>query len=542
MVGSALRRRPERQRSWLRWGVLAMVAALLLASPASARRRKKKTAKPPEPLDIAVMPFGVLRGADAKAASDALELELELVDNVRVQDAGAIAADLSAAADPFAPGTIKSAMARRSIEVLVTAPAGFARPFIVVYAKDGKARVLKELPRGAGPDEMAATALAVIKPALPKWSSLKPQALPERAGRGVDVDVVGDDDDDDDLPRGSDKRASRVQDDDDDVAPVDDGASRRKRTAGLDDDDDSLKRDERRRRALDDSDGESLDQRKRRSLADVEDETSGDGAGPTKTSHILALSGTFDGAGWYYAFEGNDNVQPVPVGAGFHPGGSVRGDLWLQEFVGVDVSAALSTVQFQINSNPNLEVAPNRFLSIHANAGVSGRGRLMLHLSDDGVLRTIGLGARVGYRFWQGSVETQRILVNNRILTVVPGFSMHALTVGPELYVPLFVLDRRFEIELKLDTMPLTRYAETPDNPGKNSLAFGYHAELLARFDLYGGFFVELAGKSTGATVNFEGEGDRVTVGGNDSDLVTLKGGRSVNVAGGFSVGVGFMY
>ena len=64
----------------------------------------------------------------------------------------------------------------------------------------------------------------------------------------------------------------------------------------------------------------------------------------------------------------------------------------------------------------------------------------------------------------------------------------------------------------------------------------------MTRFDLYGGFFVELAGKSTGATINFEGEGDRVTVGGNETDLVTLKGGRSLNVAAGFSVGVGFMY
>jgi hypothetical protein len=119
---------------------------------------------------------------------------------------------------------------------------------------------------------------------------------------------------------------------------------------------------------------------------------------------------------------------------------------------------------------------------------------------------------------------------------------MHALTVGPELYVPLFVLDRRFEIEFKVDTMPLTRYEEAPDNPGKSSLAFGYHAELLTRFDLFGGFFVELAGKSTGATINFDGEGDRITVVPANAEFVTLKGGRSLNLVGGFSVGVGFMY
>jgi len=166
----------------------------------------------------------------------------------------------------------------------------------------------------------------------------------------------------------------------------------------------------------------------------------------------------------------------------------------------------------------------------------------VLRLSDDGVLRTIGVGARLGYRYWNATAETQRIVGANRVLTVVPGFTMHALTVGPEVYVPLFVLDRRFEVELKIDTMPLTRYEEAPDNPGKNSLAFGYHAELLTRFDLFGGFFVELAGKSTGATINFDGEGDRITVLPENSELVTLKGGRSLNLVGGFSVGVGFMY
>jgi hypothetical protein len=89
--------------------------------------------------------------------------------------------------------------------------------------------------------------------------------------------------------------------------------------------------------------------------------------------------------------------------------------------------------------------------------------------------------------------------------------------------------------------MPVTRYAEAPDNPGASSLAFGYHAEALLRVPVVGGVFVEVAGKSTGATINFEGEGDRVTVNGAGA-LVPIAGGRSLNVVGGFSVGVGFVY
>ena len=49
-------------------------------------------------------------------------------------------------------------------------------------------------------------------------------------------------------------------------------------------------------------------------------------------------------------------------------------------------------------------------------------------------------------------------------------------------------------------------------------------------------------GKSTGLTINFEGEGDRVTVVGGNNQLVKLQGGRSVNVAAGGSLGVGFMF
>lgn len=513
-----------------------MVLGLLLgAAPAEARRKQSATPKKVEPVDVAVLPFEVLRGDQARAASEALELELELVDGVRVQDAGGAFADLQAAKDPFDPATVKRAMNRRGLEALVTAPAGLERPWLVVFGADGKPRILKELPRGADAEQMAATALAAIKPAVPGFAKLKPQKLPAR-GNGVGLrDVIVGGEDDEDGPVGT-GRGTRSGDGDDD-------ASRRRdkrRTAGLDGD---AGDDARRRDALDGGDDERLGtgDGPRRTLADVDDANRSAG-GPVKETHLLALSGTFDGAGWRYAFEGNDNVQPAPVTAGFHPGGAVRADLWPLPFLGVDASGAISTVQFKIADSPNLAVAPNRFVSIHTNAGVSARGRFLLRLSDDGTLRTIGIGARLGYRYWSASYETQRIVGANRVLTVVPGFTMHALTAGPEIYVPIFVLDRRFELELKIDTMPLTRYEEAPDNPGRNSLAFGYHAELLTRFDLFGGFFVELAGKSTGATINFDGEGDRVTVLPANSELVTLKGGRSLNLVGGFSVGVGFMY
>ena len=46
---------------------------------------------------------------------------------------------------------------------------------------------------------------------------------------------------------------------------------------------------------------------------------------------------------------------------------------------------------------------------------------------------------------------------------------------------------------------------------------------------------------STGATIQFDGTGDRVTVDG-ARQFVALEGGRSLTYNLGFSIGVGFMY
>ena len=522
--------------------VMALFALLssLSTTEVLARRRSKAPPAPEEPLDIVVMPFDVLRGKEARAAREALELELELVDNVRVQDNGALKADLDKARDPLNAATIKAAMARRSVEVLVLTPSGYERPIVAIYGADGRPRVVKELPRGAGPEQMAATTLTVLRPALDGWRRLPAISLPSKTAVGA-----ADNNDDDDAAPVQPAKGKR----DPDSVLVDDAPADRRR--GLDDDEDPapLKDDDtdddataarKRRAALDAAEDDNLEGGRRRTIDDIDDGAGRAGA-PLKSSHVFAASGTFDGAGWSYVFDGNNNLEPDPVNAGFYPGGGLRVDLWPTEFFGIDASAGLSTVQFLINSSANITVAPSRFASLHINTGVAVKLRFLARFADDGPLRLVGIGGRLGYRFWQGSVETQRVNGTDRILTVVPGFSVHSLTLGPEIYLPIFVGDRRIELELKADTLPLTRYAETPDNPGQNSLAFGYHVELLLRVPVVSGFFVEAAGTSTGLTVNFEGSGDRVTVESGNT-LVPLQGGRALNATVGFSVGVGFMF
>ena len=493
--------------------VLGALVLCFAAAPVAAKRKSRPPPAPQEPLDIVVLPFDVLRGKEARAAREALELELELVDNVRVQDNGALKAELDKARDPLSATTIKAAMARRSIEVLVLTPTGYERPLVAMYGADGRPRAVKELPRGASPDQMAATALTVLRPALLQWRTLPPITLPGRDGdveapvkggkRNPDPPVVEGDPPIDTPPR------RRSLDDDEDSAPL-----------ATDDGDE----DERKRRAaLDDAEDDNLEGGRRRTIDDADEPGHAKFGAPVKSTHVFAASGTFYGAGWTYTFDGNNNIEPDPVNAGFYPGGALRVDLWPTEFFGIDAGVSASLVQFLINSSANITVAPSRFSSTRINAGGALKLRWLARFADDGPLRLIGLGGRLGYRLWQGSVETQRVNGTDRILTVVPGFSLHSLAVGPEIYLPIFVFDRRLELELKVDALPLTRYAETPDNPGQNSLAFGYHAELSVRVDVVSGFFIEAAGTSTGLTINFEGTGDRVTV------------------VGG-SIGIGFMF
>ena len=74
-------------------------------------------------------------------------------------------------------------------------------------------------------------------------------------------------------------------------------------------------------------------------------------------------------------------------------------------------------------------------------------------------------------------------------LTLVPGFDVHALAVGAEVYVPVILAGRRLEIDVRAEALPVTLYAEKPDAPGENSSAFGVSAGVDVRYDLLGGFF-----------------------------------------------------
>jgi len=549
-----------------------LAVALLAATPAWAARGRGA-----EALDVVVLPFAALSSRAAQTeAKESLELELELVDNARVQSSEALEQDLEALGeDAFAPRSLSGVLKRRGIEVLVAAPAGLGRPTVVAFAADGQPRVVKELPRGAAADQLAATTMAALKPALGKWAKLKPLPLPATGGgrgRGAvdDDDVLAEADrprraprEDDDgaaprLPRGGRDARGRDPGDNGEATPTprksgrdDSGRSRRRGDDGDAEEKPASRALEeaspRERRALDGDDDNALGERQRRSPSALDDESIDGAVGQVKSGHLIAVSGAFDGATWRYDFTSNA-VAPLPVVANFYPGGSLRFDLWPFEFIGVDATVAFAAVRFQIRPSGAagvenaVTVSPESFGSLHLNLGGAVRGRYLVRFADDGPLRMVGLGGRLGYRSWSASIETQVIQGTQTKLTIVPGFQFRGLAVGPELYLPIFVANRRFEFELKTEAMPLTFYGETPDNPGASSVAFGAHGELLARFDVLSGVFVEVAGKGTAAVITFEGQGDRVTTIAGSAEPVVLQGGNARNYALGFSVGLGFLY
>jgi hypothetical protein len=564
---------------------LVCAIALALAAPPALAARKKKPAQKPkvEMLDVVVLPFGSLSSGKAAEAKEALELELELVDNVRVLSAEQVLGDLEdAGKNGYAKENLARMLNKRGIEVLVGTPPG-PKPLIVAWAKDGEPRVAREVTSGWAADELATAALAVLKPALEEWSQQKPIALPgsKRAARNnsddEDVDVLtGDDDDDAPNPpvvkapkdptdedtrrrRNTDEpRRTRSLDDEDEPPPrkttrtvdgnddVLDGDAPRgakkkaERRLREDVDDDEAAVERKRRAALDDTDVSGLDGG-RRSDVDTKDALDDDDEGTVlKTFHTFSVSLGGEGSYWFYSFAPNNPELPAPnnVSTPFHGGGSLRLDVWPVEAFGVDADVAVVAAPFLLDADGN-RFQPGEFWSTRINAGASAKGRLLIPIGDEGVLRVVGIGVRAGYRYWSASVEKQILRATGSVFTLVPGFQSHSLAVGPEVYLPLFFGKRRMEIEARIDTLPLVHYEEQPDNPGGSTLAFGYHAELQFRADLIDGLYAELVGRSTGFSVNFTGQGDRFV---DVNSPTALDGGRSLNLNLGGALAIGYMF
>jgi hypothetical protein len=476
---------------------LGICCVLALADDAHAKKRTKTRATA---LNVVVLPF-VGKGAGGSEVKEALELELDVLAMAQVSPSDGVEADLAKAGmRAFETSALAACLNRRRIDVLIRGERGPGQKnpdalLVSAFGRDGQPRFFKELSLGSEPDATAASIVDALRPALPGWKRARPVRLPNvgRAQDKLDVLLV----DEDPVDRA---KPSAVT-----------GDAAKKRVSALDIDEAPRKKASR------------FDE------IEVESEIEAPAA-EHKLRHGFALSGAFDGATWRY-----DGVDGEVVAAGFYPGGSVLLDLWPLTWLGLDTELAFAGLRFEIDQSAGA-VTPAEFASLQTRIGAALKLRYTL---DNG----LGLGGRVGYRYFGATVEPQTVLDGGepRNLTIVPGYTLHALAVGAEVFVPMIIGGRRLEVEVRADGLPgVTRYDEQPDNPGDKTLAFGWAVSVAARYDVVKGFFVEGRGQSTGAAVTYTEQGNRnVFVGG---ALQTLQGGSVLNLMAGFSAGIGFMF
>lgn len=518
---------------------VALVATLLqLASaPADAAARKKRAADK-KPLQVAVLPFAG-KGSGGADASEALELELELVRGVRVVDAADVGAAIkNAGRDVWAKGRLKPILEASGVDVLIRGERGpgvrsLDALLVTVWGRDGKPRVFKELALGRPPEATAAAVVGALKAALADWRALKPIQLDETeepaGGGGLRPEDVLLDEDVVDSKRRT-KAGFKV------------GSEAGDKAGDKEADDAAGKTTARSRSFFDDPDA----------AAGGEASPAPLDAGPPLPpgARTLLLSISFDGGPSVYEFVGDGGIGNLKNLVPFSPGGGGRLEVLPLAALGVrwlalEGDLVLSRASFPINPGPYpvngelVTLSPPEFVSLRVRGG--GALKLRYAFPND-----LAVGVRLGYRHYGASVEPQVITLagQRRNVTLVPGFVLHALSTGLELHWPALLADRRLELDVRVDGLPATRYEEAPDNPGTDSVAVGWSAAVMARCEIAGGFFVEISGHSTGIVGSFllnpGTEPDRYTIRG--PELVQFKGGDVMNLVAGFTAGLGFMF
>jgi len=476
------------------FAALSFAFLVLFGGPALAKKKKSTGPTISSPTVAAVvLPF-IGQEAGGREVKNAVELELDRVENVQVKKSKLVELDLKKAGKKaFDPKRLAFILKKNKVDLLLrgergAGPEGTEVVRVTAWGKDGAPRFFYAVGLTAAPDLKAKAIVEALTPSLVAWSSLpplgEPPVAPARAVVPVEPPPVVA------LPE-TPVVAATPAEDPATAAPT---------------------------RSIDDAERPAP-------------------APERKPGHLFAISAAFDGGTWMYSIEG----VPIPtppetsfINAPFYPGGSVFLDAWPLaglgvDWLGIDMELGVAGVPFQLDG----QISPQQFTAIQTRGGAALKARLRL---EGG----FGIGLRAGYRYFGATTETQIEAGQNAVFTIVPGFDLHGASIGMELFLPTLLFDRPLEFEVRADGLPATFYSENPDNPGKNSLAFGWSASVAARYDIFSGVFFELRGHSTGLTATFDEQGERQTYFNNV--LTPLSGGNVVNLMAGFSSGLGYMF
>lgn len=545
-------------RTALTLALLFLLTLVSTAPEAHARRRAKPTRD--GPYSIAVAPFDG-EGAGGRTISEAMELELELIETVLVKGDRWLRSDLRRAGKAgWEPSALRRIMKKRKVDILVRGRRAGDRLEVVVFGNDGQPRFAELFALPKNPDASARKIVEAMQPTLLRWPrgkvvelpsssrgvlvrerQRKPEPAPAVSEEELFVDFEGDDGDDD--VRGSQREPAEgggawdndVRTDPDDAAvnepdrprSASERAAENRRRLLLDDE----KEPDDRRPLLG---GDSDRTRPEVTMADVED-SDGKRAPPF---HWIAVSAGGVVNAWYYEFVAAKDAEDDLSRFFTTYGGGARVSFWPLEYVGLDVMAAVTTFHVQAEGLP---VRPTELDVLGISAGASARARYPFKLGSF----AFAPGVRAGYRYWGSTVEPQTNTEDDRAFTLIPGWQMHALSVGAELDAS-FVIDQwRFEAELHAEPLPLVRYEETPDNPAVYSRPLGGSATLLLRIPIYAPVYVEVSGSTTALFVTWEGgPGTRLSQTRTDgsNNRLRVDGGESLNAqfGGGLALGASF--
>jgi hypothetical protein len=215
-------------------------------------------------------------------------------------------------------------------------------------------------------------------------------------------------------------------------------------------------------------------------------------------------------------------------------GANIHASYWGTENFGLDADARL--VYMSLNA-AGIPIQPQSINALTYQFGLIAKARYLWDFKP----WTVGIGARLGYRLWGRGISEQTSTVDQKSRTVFPGWRQNGLALGTDLFATALAWQRRFEFEVRLESIPLAHYTEIPDNPGGSSRALSWNLGALARIPVVDPLVVELGVYSLSSSVFFSDLGDRLTRD-RDGNPVTLQGGEVSNSELGFSLAVGVAF
>lgn len=157
-----------------------------------------------------------------------------------------------------------------------------------------------------------------------------------------------------------------------------------------------------------------------------------------------------------------------------------------------------------------------------------------LHLRGQYVLKTgwpgFAVGGRLGYRLIMANAAAQSPF------TVVPSYTAHILAPGLDFRLPLH--PQYAVLNIGAEVWPFAAYSEAPDEPGAagSASAWGYRVDLSLRSTIAYGIFLELRGYYEELFVSYSDVGTRVAMtGGNHTAGQVGDGIRGASLGVGWS-------